>query len=66
MFSTLPKTKFKFLVTFSLSSARALNLDRCTILSFGKGLNLYSNTQKMYTYIIKKANGPGAKVNLDK
>ena len=36
MFSTLHKTKFKFSVTFILSSAHAFNLDRSKILSFGK------------------------------
>ena len=38
MFSTLPKTNFKFLVTMILSSANALNLVKAKILSFGKGL----------------------------
>ena len=42
MFSTLPETKFKFWVTFILSSACALNLDRSKILSFGIGLRVYN------------------------
>ena len=41
MFSTIPKTIFNILVTFILSSACALNLDLCKILSFGKELNHY-------------------------
>ena len=38
MFSTFPKTKFKFWVLFILLSARASNLDQSRILSFGKEL----------------------------
>ena len=39
MFSTLPNTNFNFLVTFILSSAKALNLDQSKTLLFGKELN---------------------------
>ena len=38
MFSTLPKRNLNFLDTFNLSSANALNLVKCKVLSFGKGL----------------------------
>ena len=38
MFSTLSKTNFSFSVTFTLSSANAVNLDQSKILSFGKEL----------------------------
>ena len=41
MFSTLSKRNFNFSVTFILSSANALKLDQCKILSFGKELSLY-------------------------
>ena len=37
-FSTMPKTNFKFWVTFNWSSARALNLDYSMDLSFGREL----------------------------
>ena len=39
MFSTLPNTNFKFLVTFIFSSANASNWDRSELMSFGKELN---------------------------
>ena len=39
MFSTLPKTKFYFTVTFILLSANAFNLDQSKNLSFGKELS---------------------------
>ena len=38
VFSNLPRTIFKFSVTFILSSADALNLGQSKILSFGKEL----------------------------
>ena len=38
MFSTLPRRFFNILVTLSLSSAYALNLDDSEILLFGKEL----------------------------
>ena len=47
MFSTVPKTNFKFLVTFILLSANAFNLDRSKILSVGKELGNYGI---VYTY----------------
>ena len=39
VFSTLPKTNFKFSDTFIVSSANAFNLNQCKILWFGKELN---------------------------
>ena len=41
MFSTLPKTIFKFSVQFILLSANAFNLDQSKILLFGKELKRY-------------------------
>ena len=51
MFFTLPKTKFNFSVTLTLSSANALNLDQSKILSLGKGLR---RTMKAKTNEIDK------------
>ena len=40
MFSSLPKTNFKFSATFNLPSANAFNLDQSENLSFGKELKV--------------------------
>ena len=42
VFSTLPKTNFYFLVTFTLSSVNAFNSNQSKILSFGKELRTFS------------------------
>ena len=44
MFSTLYKANFKSSVTFILSSANTINLDKPKILSFGNELNSGLNT----------------------
>ena len=44
MFSTLPKTNFKFSVKFILSAANAFNFDQSEILSFGKAVKTASIT----------------------
>ena len=53
MFSTYPKTKFNFLVTFILSSAKSLKLDCPTILLFGKELNLDHTMTSFNTPVIE-------------
>ena len=45
MFSTRPKTNFKFSVTFIVLSATAFNFDQSKTLSFGKELILYQTTK---------------------
>ena len=62
MFSTLHKTNLKFSVTFILSSANALNLDKPKISSFGNELNaMYALSRGSWEHFkIGVAKGVGA------
>ena len=53
MFSTLPKTNFKFLVIIIVSFANAFNFDQSMILSFGKELNFILSIHQIVCLIRK-------------